>query len=350
MPRHGVAGIALAVLLVLTSCGGNGGGEAGAEAGGAYAQLSGELKGSGASFPDAYYQEVIGAFREVAPNVTVTYNATGSGTGKSEFGEGLTDFAGTDSLVDEDDGITEDFCYIPTVAAPITVAYHLDGVDTLRLSPDTLAGIFQGDITAWNAPAIAADNPGTQLPDTTITVVHRSDASGTTSNFTSYLDKASEVWRLGSGDTVEWPAGSQGGAKNTGVAQIVKATPGAIGYVDLSDAKASGLSFAAIRNRDGNYVTPTLDGATAALDGAEVADDLSYDPLNAAGAKAYPITAPTYLLVRARYADPEKAELVKAFVEFLLTDGQDLAPEVDFAPLPDSLREAALTQLDTIHG
>ena len=105
MPRHGVAGIALAVLLVLTSCGGNGGGEAGAEAGGAYAQLSGELKGSGASFPDAYYQEVIGAFREVAPNVTVTYNATGSGTGKSEFGEGLTDFAGTDGLTSSRNGL-----------------------------------------------------------------------------------------------------------------------------------------------------------------------------------------------------------------------------------------------------
>jgi len=352
LTRRALIGFAVAAL-TLSGCGddndGTGTGtDSGATNDSAYADLSGSLTASGASFPDAFYQEVIAEFADVAPNVTVTYNPVGSGTGKSEFGEGLTDFAGTDSLVAPDDGITEDFYYIPTVAAPITVSYNLPDVPELRLSPDTLAQIFQRDVTRWNDPAIAADNPDVELPDLEITVVHRSDGSGTTTNFTSYLEKASDVWRLGSGDTVEWPADTQGGERNTGVAQLIQQGEGAIGYVDLSDATELGLQFAAIRNRDGNYVLPTLEGTTAGLDGAEVADDLTYDPLDASGPDAYPITAPTYVLVRANYADPAKAELVRAFLTYLLTDGQQLAPEVHFAPLPDSLRERALARLDQI--
>lgn len=352
LTRRALIGFAVAAL-TLAGCGDdNGGGEngtTGGETGGSeYADLSGSLTASGASFPDAFYQEVIAEFADVAPNVTVTYNATGSGTGKSEFGEGLTDFAGTDSLVSPDDGVTEDFYYIPTVAAPITVSYNLPDVPELRLSPDTLAGIFQRDITDWNDPAIAADNPDVELPDLEITVAHRSDGSGTTTNFTTYLEKASDVWRLGSGDTVDWPADTQGGERNTGVAQLIQQGEGTIGYVDLSDATELGLQFAAIQNQDGNYVLPTLEGTTAGLDGAEVAADLTYDPLDASGPDAYPITAPTYILVRATYSDPAKAELVKAFLTYLLTDGQELAPEIHFAPLPDSLREQALAQLDKI--
>lgn len=316
-----------------------------------YSSLSGELKASGASFPDAYYQEVVSAFQEVAPNVTVNYNATGSGTGKKQFGEGLTDFAGTDSLVKESDGVAAgSYLYIPTVAAPITVSYNLPGVDKLQLSPDTIAKIFQTDIKTWNDPAIAADNPGVTLPDTPITVAHRSDGSGTTSNFTKYLEKAAPSWKLGSGDTVNWPPTTQGGEKNTGVAQIVKQSEGGIGYVDLSDAKASGLTFAAVKNKDGQFVEPSLEGTTAGLEGAEVAEDLSYNPLDAAGASAYPITAPTFILVRTKYDDPKKAELVKAFLTFLLTDGQGLAKDVDFAPLPASLKDKALAQLDKIQS
>ncbi|MGH3734530.1 MAG: phosphate ABC transporter substrate-binding protein PstS [Micromonosporaceae bacterium] len=345
--RQAAAGIAV-IALALAGCGGNEGDKGGAA--GEYANLSGELKASGASFPDAYYQEVIGAFKEAAPNVTVTYNSTGSGTGKSEFGEGLTDFAGTDSLVKDDDGIKEEFLYVPTVAAPITVTYNLEGVDKLQLSADTVAKIFQGDIKTWNDPAVVADNPDAKLPSTKITIAHRSDGSGTTKNFTKYLEKASKAWKLGSGDTVEWPKDSQGGAKNTGVAQIVKSTAGAIGYVDLSDAKASGLTFAAIKNKDGNYVVPSLEGTTAGLEGAEIAEDLSYNPLDAAGAEAYPITAPTFILVKAKYDDKKKAELVKAFLTFLLNDGQEFASDVDFAPLPDELKKKALAQLDKIES
>jgi phosphate transport system substrate-binding protein len=340
------AGLTLAAV-ALAACGG-GGQTAGSGSDNKYANLSGSLKASGASFPDAYYQDVISAFKEEAPDVTVNYNATGSGTGKKEFGQGLTDFAGTDSLVRDSDGIAAgSFLYVPTVAAPITVSYHLSGVDKLQLSADTLAKIFQRDIKTWNDPAIAADNPGVSLPAKQITVAHRSDGSGTTNNFTKYLAAASTAWRLGSGDTVAWPADTQGGEKNTGVANLIKQGDGAIGYVDLSDAKAAGLTFAAIKNKDGKYVLPTLEGTQAGLNGATVKGDLSYDPLNAAGADAYPITAPTFILIKTKY-DTAKAELVKAFLTYLLNDGQKLAKDANFAALPDSLRQKALAQLDKI--
>ncbi len=353
LSRRVLAGVALAAL-ALTGCGSNDNSSEPGGSGGdsAYADLSGELKASGASFPDAYYQEVVEAFKAEAPDVTVTYNATGSGTGKKQFGEGLVDFAGTDSLVKDTDGVAAgSFMYVPTVAAPITVSYNLEGVDKLQLSPETLAKIFQTDIKTWDDAAVKADNPGVELPSTPIVVAHRSDGSGTTSNFTKYLDAAAAgTWKLGSGDTVAWPASTQGGEKNTGVAQIVKQTNGAVGYVDLSDAKATGLKYAAIKNKDGQFVEPSLEGTTAGLEGAEVAEDLSYNPLNAAGAAAYPITAPTFIIVKTSYDDANKAALVKGFLTYLLNDGQELAKDVDFAPLPASLKEKALAQVEKIQG
>ncbi|HEX6677399.1 MAG TPA: phosphate ABC transporter substrate-binding protein PstS [Actinomycetes bacterium] len=355
MNRNALSRLVLvgAALVLLAGCGGgNGGSSSNNNAGGSdTSSLSGSLKASGASFPDAYYQEVISSFKEKAPNLTVTYNSVGSGTGKKEFGQGLTDFAGSDSLVKPGDGPAEgSFLYVPTVAAPITISYHLSGVDKLQLSPDTLAKIFQGDIKKWNDPAIAADNSGVNLPDKPITVAHRSDGSGTTNNFTKYLKAASPAWKLGSGDTVAWPAGTQGGEKNTGVAQIIQQADGAIGYVDFSDATESKLTFASIKNKDGQFVAPTLDGASAAAEGAEVKDDLTYNPLNASGATAYPITAPTYLLLKTKYDDATKANLVKAFVRYVLTDGQGIAKDVNFASLPSGLQQKALAQLDKVQS
>jgi phosphate transport system substrate-binding protein len=352
LSRRVLAGVALATLALAgcsdTSSTTPGSGSSGAAGDSEYANLSGDLKASGATFPDAYYQEVVSAFKEVAPNVSVTYNAVGSSTGKKEFGSGLTDFAGSDSLVKDGQGPkTGEFLYVPTVAAPITVSYNLPGVDKLQLSPDTLAGIFGRTIKTWDDAAIKADNPGVTLPSKPITVVHRSDGSGTTGNFTKYLTAASKKWTLGSGDTVAWPKDTQGGEKNGGVSQLVKQSEGAIGYVDLSDAKASQLTFASIKNKDGQFVAPTLEAAAAALEGAEVSEDLSYDPLNASGAAAYPITSPTYILVKTKYDDPAKAALVKGFLKFLLSDeGQGLAKDVDFAALPPALHDKALAQIE----
>ena len=355
LTRRALVGVAIAAL-ALAGCGGSDddGGDAGTDNGGTtseFADLSGELKASGASFPNAYYQAALDEFAKVAPNLNVTYNSTGSGTGKKEFGSGLTDFAGSDSLVKDGDGpAAGSFYYVPTVAAPITVSYNLSGVESLQLSPDTLAKIFQRDIKTWDDAAIKADNPGVTLPSKNIVVAHRSDGSGTTNNFTKYLKKAAPAWKLDAGDTVAWPADTQGGDKNTGVAQLIKGGDGTIGYVDLSDATESGLTFAAIKNKDGKYVKASLAGATASLAGATVAEDLSYDPLDAAGAESYPITAPTYLLVKTTYDDATKGKNVKGFVKWLLTDGQQYAESVHFAKLPSELAQKALTQLDKVQA
>ena len=315
-----------------------------------YASLTGTLNGSGATFPKAFYEESIAAFKDAAKGVTVNYNAVGSGQGKKDLAAGTSAWAGSDSLVKDDEkaNFKGPFLYFPTVAAPITVSYNLAGIKSLQLSADTLAKIMMATVTTWNDPAIAADNPGVTLPSTSITVVVRSDGSGTTSNFSKYLATASpSVFTVTAGDTVQWPKATAAKG-NAGVAQAVKDTAGAIGYIDYSDAKAIGLSFAAIKNKDGKFVAPSIAGATAALAGADVNADLTYNPLNAAGAEAYPITAPTYVLVYTNSGSAAAA--IKGWLTFLLTDAQDLAKDVDFAPLPASLRDRAIAQIAQITG
>jgi phosphate transport system substrate-binding protein len=239
------------------------------------------------------------------------------------------------------------------VVAPITVSYHLSGVDTLQLSGPTIAGIFQRTITKWNDAAIAADNPGVTLPATDIVVVHRSDSSGTTKNFTKFLDAAAGkdnggVWTLGADNTVEWPADTQAGEGNAGVAQAISATDGAIGYVDLSDAKDANLSLALVKNKAGKFVAPTLDGAAAAAAGTTVKDNLTFSTIWADGDASYPITAQTWIIAYQHQKDAAKAAALKAFLQFILTDGQQIAPTVNYAALPSDLAAKAIAQIATI--
>ncbi len=313
-------------------------------------ELSGTIRGSGSTFAARYYKAVILSLGGSAKKVNIEYRAIGSGRGKAEFGKNTTDFAGTDSLVKDTDGPKPgEFLYVPTTASAIAVAYHLKGVDDLKLSAPTIAKIFQRDIKRWNDPAIAAENPDVVLPERVIGVVHRSDRSGTTSNFTKFLAGASGgVWRLGSGDAVRWPADTSQGDGNRSVAQILSNNNGTIGYADLADAKAFGLRTAAIRNRAGVYVRPTPSGVSAALARVTYGDDLTFQPLDADGADSYPLTAPTFALVRTHYSDRRTADLVVALFTYILTDGQDLAVRADYARLPDALRLAALKQLEQI--
>jgi phosphate transport system substrate-binding protein len=351
-PRHVWRPLAalLALSVVVAGCGSDGPSSTATAAGAerSSSSLSGTINGSGSSFADGLYQQCISSLADAAPDLTVNYNPVGSGQGKKDFSAGLNDFAGTDSLVKPEEAAAGTYLYFPTAAAPITVSYNLAGVDELQLSPTTLAGIFSGAITTWDDAAVKADNEGVDLPSTKIVIVHRADGSGTTSAFTRYLAKAAATdWTLGSGDTVPWPAGSQAGQKNTGVAQIVKDTKGAIGYVDYADAKLSGLRFAKIRNKAGEYVEPTLEAASSALAGATAAEDLTLDPLDADGDGSYPITAATYLLLRPTYG-AGKGEAVKGFVTHVLTDCQGEAAEVDYAKLPDEVAKQALAQLDEV--
>lgn len=348
---------ALALLVLLgAACGGNAGTPAGSgKTDGVTASgspITATLNASGATFPMPFYETVIGRFKSVQPNITINYAGGGSGKGRQELAAQVVDFAGSDGLVKPEDRATfkgGEFLYFPTVTAPVTVSYNLADVKALKLDATTIARIFQRQITRWNDPAIKSLNSGANLPSTPITVAHRSDGSGTTENFTKYLVAAApDAWKLQSGSTVEWPKDTQAGNGNQGVAQIVKTTPGAVGYVDLSDAKASGLQFAMIKNKAGKVVSPTLQGAAAAAEGAQVNDDLSYNPLNAGGPGAYPITAPTWILAYKNQTDKTKGRALQAFLSYLLNDGQKLANSVDYAPLPDSLRQKAISQIERI--
>jgi len=208
-------------------------------------------------------------------------------------------------------------------------------------------------VTKWNDPVIAADNPGVTLPSTDIVVVHRSDGSGTTENFSKFLDAASGaggsgVWKLGGASEIEWPANTQGGDGNSGVAQIVSSTEGAIGYVDLSDAKANKLTFASVKNKAGKFVEPTLDATTAAAKGTTIKDDLTFFLGWADGADAYPIAAQTWIIAYTKQPDPAKAEALRGFLTYLLTDAQKTAPDIDYAPLPADLQTKALANIAKI--
>lgn len=311
---------------------------------------SATINGSGSTFQYGFDQVVIGGFKQKQPSVTVNYQSVGSGQGRTDFANGVTDFGGTDAPYSaKDPQPPKPFLYFPTVVAPITVSYNLSGVKGLQLSGDTIAKIFEAQITTWNDPAIKAENPKVKLPSTTITVAHRSDGSGTTANFTLFLTKAAPTtWTLGTGSTVAWPASTQGGNGNTGVANIVKTTDGAIGYVDLSDATASDLQVAKVKNASGKYTLPTLAGASAAAAGATVNANLTYDPIFAQGPAVYAITSPTWDVVYTTQTDAAKGNALKGFLTYIYTDGQKLASSVNYAPLPKPLLKKALAQVKQI--
>jgi phosphate transport system substrate-binding protein len=309
------------------------------------------LNASGSTFVQPFLEEVIKSFSGKHSGVVINYGGGGSGKGRTDLQGGIVDFCGTDALVKPEDvsKYKGPFLYFPTVAAPITMSYNLSGVDSLQLSAPTIAKIFLGQIKTWNNADIAADNPGAKLPSTAVTVVHRSDSSGTTDNFTKFLKAAAgPAWTLDSGPTVAWPAGEQAGNGNSGVAQAISGSNGAIGYVDFSDAKAANLKFAKVKNKAGKYIEATLDAASAALANVTVNPDLSYNPLWAAGDAAYPITSPTWIMAYTTQSDHAKGTDLKAFLQFIYSDGQGLANSVNYAKLSDSIKSQAVAQLDKL--
>ncbi len=319
-----------------------------------YSKLSGTLNGSGSTFQDAFEQKMVTDFKTKAPGVTVNYTKSGSTAGKTDLANGVVQFAGTDSTIKPTDGLTfkgGDVLYFPIVAAPITVSFNVPGIKTLKLDASTIAQIFSTKITKWDDPAIKALNPSAKLPSATIAVVHRSDGSGTTSNFTKYLTLAAPSdWTLGSGDTVNWPASTQGAQKGSGVAALVAQTPDSIGYIDLADAVTANLVYATVKNSAGNYIAATLAGSAAALVGSTINPDLTYSPLNAPGAQAYPITSPTWIIVYKTQTDPTVAAALKGYLGYILTDGQKAANSVGYSPISPDLDKKAIAQLSEITG
>ena len=342
-----MAGAALAaVALSITACSSSS--TTGSSSG---SSLSGTLNGSGSSFQLTFQQTAIQNFRSIQSGMTVNYGGGGSGKGRTDLAGNVVQFAGSDSPIPAAE--TANFkgktvLYFPVVIGPITMSYNLSGVSSLKLDAPVIADIFQAKITKWNDPAITALNPGVKLPSTPIVIARRSDSSGTTANFSQFLVDAAPNWKLGTSSTISWPANSQGGSGNGGVAQIVHSTPGAIGYVDYSDAKAAGLTFASVKNKDGNYIAPSIQSATTAADNATINPDLTFSAIWASGAQSYPITYQSWDLVYQKQSSTNTTKMLKKYIGYLLGDGQKLLPGLNYAPVPASLDQKATAQLDKI--
>jgi phosphate transport system substrate-binding protein len=355
----------LALALVAAACGGDSNDTTTTTSGGgatttqAMADLSADLLGAGASFPAPIYQEWIGEYTtNVQPGVSINYQSIGSGGGVEQFIGQQTDFGASDAfLSDEDlqaarDARGCDAIHIPTVFGAVAVGYNLEGVDTLTLDGPTLADIFLGNITKWNDPAIVALNPGVTMPDEDVITAHRSDGSGTTSIFTTYLSDVSDGWANGpgAGKEVDWPAPHEvGGEKNDGVAAAIGQNPGAMGYIELSYAIENDIPVADMVNADGNAVTPTLASTAAAADGITIPDDLRFNILGVGG-DGYPIAGATWLLLWQCGYDESTAAALKDWINWDLTQGDSLAEELLYSPLPDSLQAKALAKLDLVNS
>jgi phosphate transport system substrate-binding protein len=349
--RFTAAGLALAAMaLFVAACSSSSSGSGGGSSG---SGLSGTLNGSGSTLQLVYQQQAIQSFKSIQPSITVNYGGGGSGKGRTDLASNVVQFAGSDSPISSTDlplfkGKT--VLYFPILIGPITVSYNLSGIKSgLKLDAPVIAGIFQAKITKWNDPQIAALNPGVKLPSTAITIAHRSDSSGTTQNFSEFLvEGAPSVWKLGSDSTINWPANSRGGNANGGVAQIIKTTAGAIGYVDYADAKASGLTWASVKNQAGNYVAPSVQSATEAASNAQVKPDLTFSAIWASGAQSYPITAQSWVLVYQKQSSSNTTKLLKSYIGYLVGDGQKLLPQLGYAPLPSNIDQQAKAQISKI--
>jgi phosphate transport system substrate-binding protein len=297
-----------------------------------------ELTGAGATFPYPLYSKMFSEY-DKACRVKVNYQSIGSGGGIQQLKELTVDFGASDGVMDDKqkgEAKGGAVLHIPTVAGAEAIIFNLPGIATgkLKLTSDVLADIYLKKINKWNDSRIKAINPGVNLPDLTIAVVHRSDGSGTTFIFTNYLSKVSSDWKekVGSATSVNWP-GDVGGKGNEGVANSVKQIPGAIGYVELAYAKQTKLTWAQLRNKAGKFLDPSLDGAAAAADQKDLPDNMEVVITDSANPAAYPISGFTWLLVYENQTDEAKADAVANLAMWMIKDGQKYAMPLDYAPL-----------------
>ena len=237
------------------------------------------------------------------------------------------------------------------MAGGVAVIYNLPGAPKLKLSSDTIANIYLGNITKWNDPKIAAFNPGVTLPDLPVIPVHRSDGSGTTFIFSDYLSAVNPAWAdtVGKGTAVKWPAGIGLGAKGSeGVAGQVRQLSGGIGYAELAYADKNKMAYADVKNAAGNFISPAPDSVSAAMATAKVPDDFRFSMVNAPGDKAYPISGASWVLVYQQQKNAENGKKLVAFLKWAVTDGQKLSPALDYAPLPDEVQKRELDLINTI--
>lgn len=311
--------------------------------GGASGNVSaGPINGAGSTFAAPIYQQWGSALK--GQGVTLNYQAVGSGAGITQWAAGTADFGASDPPLKPADKAAAAKkgapVQIPMAFGAITVSYNLSRVQSgLKLDGPTVADIFLGKVTNWSAPEIAKLNPGIKLPSQSITVVHRSDASGTTAGFTGFLAAVSPTWagQVGSDKTVKWPTGT-GGKGNSGVAAAVKQTPGAVGYVEQAYALQNNFTTADVKNKAGAFVAPTLASTTAAGAGVAIPPDLGIKVTNPGGAQSYPITSQTFVIVfkdMCKAGIPkDTAQRLKAFIGYGLGAGQSVLKQLEYAQLP----------------
>jgi phosphate transport system substrate-binding protein len=309
------------------------------------------INGAGATFPYPIYSKWFDAYTQVDPSVRFNYQSIGSGGGQKQILARTVDFGASDGPM-SDENLAKapgKILHIPTVAGADVITYNLPGNPKLKLDGDTIVNIFLGNITKWNDPKIAALNPGVDLPNLPMIVVHRSDGSGTSYIFTDYLSNISPVWAdsVGKGTSVKWPTGL-GGKGNEGVAGQVRQLSGAVGYVELIYAKQNNMPYADVKNATGNFITPSIESVTEALATAKIPDDFRFSMVNPPGEKAYPIAGTTWLLVYQQQKDAAKGKKLVEFLNWAMTKGETLATTLDYASLPDTVQQRVLERIKTI--
>lgn len=330
----------LAVSLGLTACGES-------------SSNSISLTGAGASFPAPLYQRWFSEYNKQNPDVKVAYQSVGSGAGVEQFTQGTVDFGASDVAMKDEEiaAVKKGVALLPMTAGSIVLAYNLPDVPELKLSRQVYTDILMGKITKWNDGKITALNPDAKLPDSKITVVHRSDGSGTTGVFTKHLSAISPKWKekVGEGKTVEWPTGV--GAKgNEGITAQILQTEGALGYIEYGYAKQQNIPTASLENKTGKYIVPSSESASQALGAAVLPENLRAFVSDPEGENSYPIVTYTWLLAYQKYDNPAKLQAFKDVVNWSLTDGQDFAEELGYIPLPDNVVKKVQTKLETIQA
>ena len=316
---------------------------------------SGSLTGAGATFPGPFYLKAFADYSAKYPQVSINYQAVGSGAGIAQFQAKTVDFGASDVPMAAADitkaGGPDTLTQIPTTLGVVSIAFNVSGVSNLNLDGPTLSNIFLGHIKNWSDPAITALNSGTTLPNKAITVVHRSDGSGTTYHFTDYLAKVSDEWKskVGTAKSVSWPTGV-GASGNQAVAQAISSTDGALGYVELAYVVQTGMKQAALKNANGKFVQASVAGATAAAGTNSSVSPTNFSITNAACDACYPIAGFSWVIVSTNYSDATKGKAVAYLFKWLVTSGQSDGSDLQYAPLPSAVQQLALTNLKLIKG
>jgi phosphate transport system substrate-binding protein len=309
------------------------------------------LTGAGATFPAPLYQRWFSDYNKTNPNIQVTYQSVGSGAGVEQFTQGTVDFGASDVAMKDDEiaKVSKGVVLLPMTAGSIVLGFNLPGVTELKLPRQVYVDILMGKISKWNDPAIAKTNPDAKLPDKDITVIYRSDGSGTTGVFTKHLSAISPEWKskIGDGKSVQWPTGI--GAKgNEGVTAQILQTEGAIGYIEYGYAKQQNITAATLENKSGKFIFPSGESAAKTLEAVTLPENLRAFISDPEGPDSYPIVSYTWIMAYKKYDDPNKVKAFKEVIAWALKDGQKVSEELGYVPLPANVVTKVETALNGI--